>query len=75
MTRFELDELIYNTANISETLDDIESNLYSTEEKHVDENEIVLRIYAMKKILDNINDIVRNLDEEWMIENAKSTTR
>lgn len=70
MTRDELDDLIAQTMELSETLDAIETNIYSTGEK-IDEHEVSLRIHAMKKIVDNISTATRHLDEVWLAKEAE----
>lgn len=70
MTREEVDGLIEFATSLADLTHNIENNLYSTSE-NVDENEISLRIYAMHKLINNINDAVRYLDESWFTENVR----
>lgn len=65
MTRDEIDGLILFASHISRMVHEIETNLYSTSED-VDESAISLRAYAMHKLIDNISDATRYLDEEWI---------
>jgi len=70
MTRDELDDMIAKTMELSDTIDSVESNVYSTSER-IDESEVTLRLYAMKKIADNIATAVRHLDEVWIAREAE----
>ena len=71
MKRDDIDELILFASELSRVVHSIQNDLYSTSED-VDENATSLRMYAMHKLIDNINDAVRYLDEDWIAEDAKT---
>ena len=74
ITQSEIDDLTGLVNNIRGLVNDIENNLYSSGDP-IDENAASLRMYAMNKLIDNIDGAVEFLQGEVSQHEQKAKTK